>query len=479
MRVNMEFQQSIGLNTISIDQVEEIHLATLEVMKKVGINFFHQEALELFYQNGARVDGNRVYIPEWMVQEALASVPCRVAMGNRNGGRAMFLEKNRVYYGTGSAAQYVMDVYSGERRPAAKQDVANAARIADALENVDFIMSMSLASDAPKMAAFIHEFEAMVLNSTKPIIYCANNGQDVMDIISIAEVIAGGLEALQANPFIALYAEPSSPLQHTKENCEKLLLCAEKRLPVICEPAVLMGGTGPVTAAGTIVVANCEILSGLVLHQLKCKGAPFIYGGSGSALDMRTMVCAYGGPEEPLNCAAMVKMANYYKLPIFTTAGCTDAHVFDQQAGLEATFNLLINGLAGANLIHDLGYIGSGAATSMEMLLLCNESVGMIRHILKGLEITSETLALDVIEKVGPGGNYFAEEHTFNHFKKTLYTPEILNRYGYDKWKEQGAKTYGERANQKVRDILENHRVPDLPNNVVEKVKEIVARRNK
>ena len=474
MRVNTQYQNSIGINVLSLDQVEELHLATLEVLEKVGVNFFHQEALELLQQNGARVDGHRVFFPAWMVQEALLTTPCRVVLANRQGERSLFLEKNRIYYGTGSAAQYIMDVHSGQRRPTVKQDAADAARIADALENVEFIMAMALAADKPGRA-FVHEFEAMVCNSTKPIVYCANDGRDVAEIIRIAEVVAGGAAELMANPFIALYAEPSSPLQHTRENCEKLLLCAEKRTPVICEPAVLMGGTAPVTAAGTIVVANCEILSGLVLHQLKGKGAPFIYGGSGAALDMKTMICPYGAPEEPLNCAAMTKMANYYNLPIFTTAGCSDAHVFDQQAAMEASFNLFAHGLAGANLIHDLGYIGSGAAISMEMLVMCDEIVAMVKHFLRGITVDHETLALEVIAKVGPGGNYFAEEHTFKHFKQSLYWPKQANRLGYDKWSDQGAAEYGQKANQKAREILASHQAPELSKHVREQIREIAG----
>ena len=478
MRANMQSQISLGLNTISIDQAEEIHLATLEVLDRVGVNIFEKEALEMLKQKGAVVENCRVRIPAWMVREALATAPCRVALGNRNGERAMWLEKGRVYFGSGSATQYVMDISNGERRPTVKQDVGHAAKVADRLANIDFVMSMSLASDVPKANAFIHEFEAMVLNTAKPILYCADHRRDVEDIIAMAEIVAGGARELAANPFLVLYAEPSSPLQHTEETIKKLLLCAEKKLPVICGPAVMMGATGPVTAAGALVVANCEILSGLVVHQLKSPGAPFIYGGGVPAMDMKTSICSYGSPEEHLNSAVMVNMAQYYRLPVFTTAGCSDSHAFDQQAGFEVGFNMLAHGLAGSNLIHDMGYMGAGAATSLEMLVLCNETAGMVKHYLKGIEIEPETLALDVIEKVGPGGNFFAEEHTFLNFKKHLYFPEILNRYSHDKWKEAGATTFDKRANQKVRDILENHQSPELPKDIVTRVKEIVAKRD-
>ena len=475
----MKFQNSLGLNVLTNDQCDEIHFATLEVLDRVGVNVFEQEAIQLLKERGARVDGDRVHIPPWMVQEALSTAPCRVAMGNRDGDRAMFLEKGRSYYGTGSDTPYTVDIHNGQLRFSTKQDVANATIISDALSNVDFIMSLALASDVPKKNSYIHQFEAMVLNTNKPIIYTAADYKDLVDIVNMAEIIAGSPEALAANPFIALYDEPSSPLQHSEEAVQKLLYLAEKRLPVIYIPAVMMGATGPVTAAGSIVVANSETLSGLVIHQLKSKGAPFIYGGGVPPMDMRTQVCSYGAPEEHLNCAALISMASqYYNLPVFTTAGCSDAMTFDQQAGMEAGFNLLSSSLAGGNLIHDLGYIGSGMASCMEMLVLCNETVGMIKHFIKGIEINSETLALEVIEKVGPGGNFFAEEHTFKNFKKHMYFPELLNRQAYDRWKEAGSTTYAQRANIKVKNILENHRPKELPKDVIDRVKEISLKRD-
>jgi trimethylamine--corrinoid protein Co-methyltransferase len=471
----MQFQNAVGLNTISHDQFEEIHFATLEVLDRVGVNVFDEEALKLLKDAGARVNGHLVHIPAWMVQDALASAPCRVPICNRNGERAMFLEKGRSYYGTGSDTPYTVDIYTGERRIATKQDVVNSAIISDCLSNVDFIMSLALASDVPTIDSYIHQFEAMVLNSTKPIVYTAENRRDLEIIVKMAETIAGGAEELAANPFIILYDEPSSPLQHSEDAVQKFLYLAEKRLPVIYIPAVMMGATGPVTAAGAIVVANSETLSGLVIHQLKAKGAPFIYGGGVPPLDMRTSICSYAAPEEHLNCATMVRMAQYYNLPVFTTAGCSDSQLFDQQAGMEAGFNLLASTLAGGNLIHDLGYIGAGMTSSMEMLVLCNETVGMAKHFLRGIEITPETLALDVIAAVGPGGNYFTEKHTFANFKNHLWFPELLNRHAYDNWNQAGALTFEQKANQKVQHILQNHVPKPLPEAVVNAVQALSA----
>jgi len=195
-------------------------------------------------------------------------------------------------------------------------------------------------------------------------------------------------------------------------------------------------------------------------------------------MDMKTSICSYGAPEAYLNDAAMVTMSRYYNLPVFCTAGCSDAQSFDQQAGLEAGFGMLLLGLAGGNLIHDLGYIGAGMTSSMEMLVLGDETAGMVKHVLKGIEISPVTMALEVIKKVGPGGNFLTEDHTLEHFRKHLHFPELLNRLDYDRWKEAGAAAFGRRANERVREILESHQVEALPSDVVKAVREITAARD-
>lgn len=477
MRVNMQFQNSLGLNLMSQDQFEELHLASLEVLDRIGVNVFEQESLDLLKKGGAAVNNERVRIPAWMVKEALSSAPCRVPVADRQGKRSLLLEKRRIYYGTGSDCPYTIDIETGMHRASVKNDVANAAKVADALPNIDFVMSLALATDVPEIASDVHQFEAMVLNTIKPIVYTAHDRQGLAGIIEMAELVTGGPEELKANPFLVLYAEPSSPLQHSKDALEKLLLCAEKRLPVIYAPAVMMGATGPVTAAGSLVVANAEILAGLVIHQLKGKGAPFIYGGGAPPMDMKTSVCSYGSPGRDMTCTSLVAMAQYYNLPTFTTAGCSDAQVFDQQAGMEAGFSMLIAGLAGGNLIHDSGYIGIGMTSSLEMLALCNEVAGMVKFLLKGYPVTKESIALDLIEKVGPGGNYFAEEHTFENFRTHQHLAELCNRRPYDTWRDGGALPFDRRANQKVKEILSYHQVPELKKQVVDGLKTIVSGR--
>jgi trimethylamine--corrinoid protein Co-methyltransferase len=479
MQADASSPQSLGLQALDPSQCERIFLAALEILERVGVRVHEPQGLELLRQAGARVQGDRACLPSAAVRQALATAPRTVPIAARDGRPALRLEKGRSYFGSGSDTQFTFDLETGERRLSTKRDVANAARIADDLPHIDFVMSLGLASDVPASSSYLHQFEAMALNTTKPILYTAADRRDVEDILSIAEAIAGGGEPLAAHPFLVLYAEPTSPLQHSREAVEKLLLCARRRVPVMYIPAVMLGATAPVTIAGALAQINAECLSGLVMHQQQAPGAPFIYGGAAPAMDMRTSLCSYGSPELALSCAGMISMARWLELPVFCTAGCSDAHTFDPQAGMEAGYSVLAMALAGGNLIHDLGYVGAGMTSSMEMLALCDEAAGIARYLLAGIEVSSRTLALQTIEQVGPGGNFMAESHTVENFKDSLHFSAMMNRLEYARWREEGSLSLRERANRRVRGILARHRPAELPAGLVRAVQEVAARRDR
>ncbi len=475
MHVNKLAQGTIGLNIMTEDQLERIHHGTLEILERVGVKVFEPEALELLSAGGAKVDNGLVKIPAWMVQQALESAPKVVSLTARDGSRAIVMEKGRIYYGTGSEVPFTIDLHTGERRKPLKQDNCRTARLVDALKNIDFAMSLGLISDVPVDTSDVHQFEAMLLNTVKPILFTAYNRGGLKRIIEMARLAAGGEEQLRSRPSLALYAEPTSPLLHSREALEKLLTCAAEGIPLIYATTPMLGATAPVTTSGAVVVANAEILSGLVIHQLKAKGAPYVYGGGIPPMHMGTSICSYGGPERDLGCIALVRLSQYYRLPSFTTAGCTDAQVFDQQAGMEAGFNIAVAGMAGGNLIHNLGYMGVGMTSCLEHLLLCNEAVGAVKHLLRGVDVSEEALALDIIEKVGPGGHYLAEEHTMKHFKKELFFPQTLNRKNYDSWKLDGSKPFGQVANEQVQAILKEHTPAALAPETEKEIKKIVS----
>jgi len=469
-------QVTPGLRVLGDDQKAHIHQATLELLRRTGVRVLDPEVRELLAKAGCWIDDKRVRIPPHLIEWAIRAAPKRVVMCHRDGNPAMFLEGYNSYYGTGSDTPFVIDAYSGERRQAVLADVANVARLVDALPYISFLMCMGIASDVTESISDLYHFQAMVSNTAKPIVYTAWSRQNLKDIIDMAEAVAGGAEALQRNPFCALYSEPMAPLVHGKESCEKLLYICGKGLPVVYTPGLITGASSPVTRAGAVMQANAELLSGLLICQSIREGTPVVAGGSGMmTMDMSTMLAAYGAPEFMLDWCALSEMGHYYRLPIFGFAGVSDAKTFDQQAAAEGALWVLLAAQSGGNLIHDVGYIESGLTTSYEMLVSMNEFVGLTRRFMEGVEVTKETLAIDVIDKVGPGGHFLAEDHTLHHFRENWY-PKLLDRKSREGWEAGGRLSLGDRASAQVQDILEDHQPPPLDEAALAKLGTIIQR---
>ena len=474
MRSNYAVQASPRFGVLTEQQMADIHSASLEILWRTGSRMYSQEALELLRKAGADVtDGNLVRIPPHLVEWALRTAPPRVILANRNGERTVVLEGNKTYYGTGSDCPNILDHETGERRPFRKADIEQGIRLCDALPNIDFVMSMGLASDVPIKTSDRHQFEAMLLNTVKPIVFTAHDLDGIRDIAEMAAAAVGGHDELRRNPTLILYAEPTTPLVHTRDSVEKLLFMAENNLPVLYAPGMLRGGTAPVTLAACLALANAESLTGLLVSQLKREGAPLVLGGGALVMDMRTMVSSYGAPELQLAGAALAEMAHYYGLPRFSSAGASDSKVVDQQAVIEGTISILMQALAGSNLVHDVGFLECGLTSSYEMLVAMDEVIAMAKQIIKTVEISDETLALDLIHKVGPGGSFVAESHTAKHFRGVWF-PKLLNRQNFDTWAAEGRQTMGDRARQKVRDILATHQSQPVPAQALERIKGIL-----
>jgi trimethylamine--corrinoid protein Co-methyltransferase len=447
-------------------QCKQIHLASLEILSRTGVRIYEDRALNLLKMNGAEIsDENLVRFPVNMVERALRTTPTTVSLWNRARQPSMQLQKRNVYFGTGSDCPFILDSFTGVRRSFLKEDVAQGIRICDYLPNFDFVLSIGLISDVDVKVSDLHQFDAMIRNTYKPVVFTAHNAQNCKMIVELAEIIAGGQEELRQKPQVVLFTETISPLCYGEETAQKLLYMAEKRLPVVLNSGPMMGASGPQTHAGVLAMANAEILAGIVMSQLKSEGAPIIYALGIHPLDMRTTVLPYGAPELHLNMAATADLARYYHLPMWGYAGCSDSKIVDQQAAIEASGSILMSLLSGNHLVHDVGYIESGMVGSFDMLVMSDLIIDMGRHLLKRIEITPETLAIDVINKIGPGGNFLADKHTLQHFREVWYN-NLIDRKRFDSWIEDGKKTMGDRINQRVKEILKTHNVNVIPTDV-------------
>ena len=472
--VNERSYGSVQFGRLSPGQCEKLHNASLEILARTGVRLYEQEALDLLRKAGASVsDGNRVYVPAGLVEKALGTVPRRVTLYDRHGRNALFLEGHRCYYGPGSDCLYIRDHRTGERRHPLLADVAEAMTVCDALPHIDFVMSMFMPSNVDPLTSDRRQMEVMLNRTVKPIVFVTNEFSGCPDAVEMAEAVAGGADALRQRPRVACYINVASALRHNADSLQKLLFMARKGLPALYIPVVTGGMIGPITPAGSMALANAGTLVGLVLSQLAREGAPFIVPGfAGDALDMRTMVSPYCAPETK---GLAHELAHFYRLPMFGEGGCSEAKWVDQQAAAEAALTLMAATLGGVNLIHDMGYLESGMCGSLAQLAICNEMVGWLERFMAPVEIDDETVALDLIDEIGPDGQFLDAPHTRAHYREHWY-PTLFERGKFQQWEEAGATTLLERAAAQVDRLLAEHNPEPLPADVARAVNAVVRR---
>jgi trimethylamine--corrinoid protein Co-methyltransferase len=404
-----------------------IYDAALEILARVGMVVHHNEAIRLLTGAGCRIEpGGRVHVPKDVVERMRESVPPVVRMHDRLGALVMELGGRNSYFGTGSDLLWTHDLRTGNRRRSILEDVAKAARLVDALPNMDFAMSSAYPSEVKPRQAYVLSFLAMLRNTEKPIVAVAENGRDLRVIRDLAAALRGGKEELRQKPYFAVYAEPASPLEHPADSIEKVLVCARAGVPCVYVPAPLTGATAPVTVAGYMAQGMAESLFGLVVHQLCRPGAPFVFGHGHAVLDMSTAQSSYNAVEGYAIEMGMVEMAKWLDLPNFANAGTTDSQLLDAQAGIDIATETLLVMQAGSNLNHNAGYLDFGLAGSLEGIVITDEVIALNRRLFSGIEVDHRTLALDVVAKVGPGGHFLGQRHTRYQYRRDHWRPHDL-----------------------------------------------------
>ena len=461
------------LTYLSRAQTGRIHAASLEILERVGALIDDEQSATLLHKAGVpRREGGTFHIPPKLVEWALSVAPRQITLHNRMADPVLSLEIGNVYYGLGSDCLFILDHRTGKRRQASLQDVDEAIRLADALPNIDFLMSTFLPADVPPEAANRLQMRSMIENSCKPIMFVTNDFDSCVDVVRAAETVVGGAEEHERRPYSCCYINVTAPLRHNVDSLQKVLYLAEKGVPTTYTPMVLRGVSGPTTSAGAVALANAGELVGLVLAQLKREGAPIIHsGGYGDVFDMRTTTGAYTGPE---SYGVRTAMGAFYGLPTFGLGGSSDSKLPDEQAAVEASLTLLFETLGRATLVHDVGYMESGKCCSLEMMAICDEVIGYIRRYATGIEVNEETLALDLIAELGPEGDYLSSEHTVKHYRETWY-PSLFNRNHYDGWLAEDGQTLGERTKKRVEEILGSHEPEPLDGRVSREIGKILG----
>jgi trimethylamine---corrinoid protein Co-methyltransferase len=461
-----------NFNRLTGEQQNQMKEASLEILEGTGVRLYHQEAIEILIKSGLKIeDGNLVRIPSAMVEKAIAAAPHEITIYNRFGEPAISAEGYRSFFGPGSDCLHIIDHRTGQRRDPILKDVIEGTTLCDGLDNIDFIMSLFLPVDVNRETADRYQMEAMLNHTIKPIVFVSYAMSGCVDAVRMAEVIAGGTKPLAEKPFIACYINPTSGLRHNKEALEKLLFMADKGIPLIYIPGATAGAAVPVTVAGSNAMRLAGALAGLVIAQLKHEGTPvFIPGWGALALDMRSAVQIYTGPDHQ---GVAQSMAHHLNLPMVALGGASDAKLVDQQASIEAALTLLFDAVVGSQLVHDIGYLESGLSGSLAQIVICDEILSWVKRALYPVEITTETLALELIHECGPDGQYLDKKHTLNHFREQWH-PLLFDRSNYEGWAKQGGKTLAERAAERVTEILNTHIPQPLPEKIKEGIRAIV-----
>ena len=452
---------------LSEQDLARIHQAALTVLARTGIQVGSEPFLTILSDVGCKVkkDG-RVTIPPEVVAEALEKVPNRVVLYGRGEVPPLDLEGRRVHLGTGGAAVNILDLDSGEVRDPTLADLGDIAWLVENLENIHFLLRPVVARDVPSEILDINKFYTCLANTNKHVMASASSPETAQEVIELAGMIAGGEEALRDRPIISFVTSwMISPLKLDLESAAVLLTVVKSGLPVALSSAPVTGSTAPATLAGLLVQVHAEELSGIVLTQAIRAGAPVLYGPVPAAADMRTMNYLGGAIESALLNAACVQLGGLIDVPTYSDAGLTDSKLPDIQAGYEKAANIILVAMAGGNYIHhSAGMLESMLTVAYEQFVIDNDINGMALRALQGITVDEDTLATEVIERVGPGGNYLTQRHTLDHIRgDEYYLPTTADRRSRTAWEQAGGVDARERAREIVREILARERPALIP----------------
>jgi len=457
-------------------QIELLVQATLECLNRTGVDVLNAQARELLALAGASVQGLRVRIPPSLIRDAIAAAPRSFSLWGRDPRIHLRIEaaEGQAHFGAGPTCPYFVEPETGERRRSQRGDPGLTARVCDALEHIDYVMGLALPDDVPPNLAPAYEFAAMVANTGKPIVAWAFSLDNVADIYRIAVAAAGREDAFRERPFVAFLATCQAPLMHTEAELANVFWMADRGLPIVYMGGGTAGVTAPIGGAGTLIINLGAILSGLAIIQLYKRGTPTCIGSVPTALDPASGRMPYGAPEMSLFSAAMSEITRQLGLPYMGTAGASEAKTLDAQAGIECAFQVIFSQLSGSTLPHDVGMLDSANIGSLEMLVMADEIIGMTRRITRGIEIGDLAATLDLIDRVGPGGEFISCKETARGVRREVYMTRLMDRQPWDQWQAAGSAGMSERARARVQQILAEHEPLPLPEGAAGQIDQVL-----
>lgn len=463
-----------ALKFLGDEEINKIHKASVRVLSEVGVQVTEKDALDYFSEKGVHADHtkNRVYLTEENIMHAVETAPSEVILyGRENDAHNIIIGGTKVYTGTGGTAINIID-FDRKRRKTTTNDIAKTARLVDGLDNVHFFVIPCHPNNVETADVDINRFYHAINNTTKHIMGGVVTEHGLSQVIEMAAEIAGGVDKLREKPFISFILSTISPLKFDDQALRNLFKAASCGLPVAPSCAPISGATSPITLAGTIVQLNAEALAGVVLTQLINPGAPVLYSAVPTIMDMRSMTFLFGSVESGIMNAALAQLAQFYKLPLYSTGGISDSKEPDQQAGFEKGISCILPALAGANFIHEAaGQLDGGMTISYAQYVIDNDINGYVLRAVRGIETDDKVLSLEGILNVGPGGNFIDQELTVEKLRSEFYYPKAVNRMSYDGWEKAGKKDTWTLAEETAKAILGKHRPTSIPEEMRKSIK--------
>lgn len=445
------------------EEITTIHQAALTILETTGMAYENglEDMARMLEDKGASVDHDtrRIRFSPGMITDAVAKAPSKVLLCGRDAEHDLDLYEDKVYMGTGGAAIKILDLETGERRATTLADLYDATRLVDQLDNIHFLVRPCIPTDIPKDAYDINMFYTCLKATKKHVMSGVNNEEGLHKVLDMASMIAGSHEKLMERPFISLITSIAiSPLKLCTQSTLIMQEANRNNIPVAISSAPMAGSTSPVTMAGTLAQLHAEELAGIAICQLTHPGAPVLYGGIPGLVNLASMGYSGGAVEFGMMNAAVHQLAAHIKIPNYNSAGLADSKVPDAQAAWEKSTTLMLTAMAGSNYIHhSAGMLESMLTIAHEQFVMDDEIIGNCCRVLKGIDVDPEHLAMEVIEKIGPGGNFMAAPHTMKFMRSEFFQGNgVTNRKSRDRWEKDGSLDARDKARQIARTLLEN-----------------------
>ena len=457
-------------------QIEQIHEATLEIMERIGIDFRHSPSLDILSHGGARVDGHRVFFPRQMVEAGLRKAPSEFTLYARNPKHNLIFGGTHNLYAPANCPPFVTDLDKG-RRYGTLNDFENLVKLTHSSQNLDMCSNILVEpTDIVENLRSAKTTYACLQLSDKCFMGSATDPESARQSLQMISIVFGEMETLAQKPRVIAIPCSLTPLCYDEHMLGVIIEYAKTGQPQLINSLTIGGATAPATLSGAIAVQNAEILAGIVFAQLVREGTPVVYAMGSSCADMRSGALAVGAPEMAIHNVVAAQMARFYHIPSRGAGALTDSKAPDIQAGYESMMNLMAAHNSGVNFIlHAVGALETINCVSYEKFIIDDEMVGMVKRIHRGVEVSKESLALDVIEEAGPGGQFLDKDHTFEHCRNEFYLPQLSDRKPYESWEKEGGRPLKEIANQKWKKILEDYQQPDWPDSVDKDLKNYIT----